>query len=75
MPATVTLSVTDGQLRGQQFVFDERTTCLLGKVKGCHSCLPYDADHGGLEGGRSNFKIGRGCRMRTPINSAANFEF
>lgn len=45
MPAKVTLSVTAGQLKGQQFVFDERTACLLGKVEGCHPRLPHDADH------------------------------
>ena len=45
MPANVTLSVTEGQLRGQEFVFDERTTCILGKVEGCHPRLPRDADH------------------------------
>ncbi len=45
MPAKVTLSVTEGQLRGQEFVFDERTTGIVGKVEGCHPRLPQDADH------------------------------
>lgn len=45
MPAKVTLQVIQGKLRGQEFVFDERTTCIVGKVDDCHPRLPLDKDH------------------------------
>ncbi len=46
MPAKVTLTVTKGQLRGQEFVFDGRTTCVLGRADDCSPRLPDDEHHG-----------------------------
>jgi hypothetical protein len=34
MPAKVTLTVADGKLRGQQFVFADCTTCIVGRAEG-----------------------------------------
>jgi hypothetical protein len=45
MPATVTLTVTRGQLQGQTFVFAERTTCIVGRADDCSPRLPNDRDH------------------------------
>ncbi len=45
MPATVTLSVTQGTLRGESFTFDERTTCIMGRSKECYPQLPNDEAH------------------------------
>jgi eukaryotic-like serine/threonine-protein kinase len=45
MPAKVTLTVTDGKLRGQQFVFADRTTCIVGRADGCEPRLPDDKEH------------------------------
>jgi serine/threonine protein kinase len=45
MPAKVTLTVTDGKLRGQQFVFADRTTCIVGRADDCEPRLPDDNDH------------------------------
>ena len=45
MPARVSLTVTRGKLRGKEFVFDERTTCIMGRVDDCSPRLPDDPDH------------------------------
>jgi serine/threonine-protein kinase len=45
MPAKVTLTVTQGPLRGQEFIFAERTTCIMGRADDCHPRLPNDEDH------------------------------
>lgn len=45
MPATVTLTITDGPLEGESFQFDERTTCIMGRGKDCRPKLPNDAEH------------------------------
>lgn len=45
MSATVTLRVTRGPLRGTEFPFPERTTCILGRGSDCSPRLPNDPDH------------------------------
>src|SRR5712691_7113677 len=45
MPSKVTLKVTKGKLRGQEFVIDERTTCIVGRAEDCSPRVPNDADH------------------------------
>ncbi|MBW4568850.1 MAG: protein kinase [Tolypothrix carrinoi HA7290-LM1] len=45
MPAKITLTVTQGKLQGQQFIFDSRTTCILGRNADCNPQLPDDQDH------------------------------
>ena len=35
MPAKLTLQVRSGPLAGQQFVFEDRTTCILGRAEDC----------------------------------------
>jgi serine/threonine-protein kinase len=40
LPAKVTLTVTKGPLEGQQVVFDERTTCIIGREEDCSLRLP-----------------------------------
>jgi serine/threonine protein kinase len=45
MPAKVTLTVTQGSLTGQQFVFEERTTGIIGRSRDCHLRLPNDENH------------------------------
>ncbi len=35
MPAKVTLKVVAGEMQGQELVFDERTTCIIGRAKDC----------------------------------------
>jgi len=45
MPAKVILTVTQGALKGQTFLFDERTTCLLGRGEDCAPRVPNDAAH------------------------------
>lgn len=41
-PATVTLSLVKGRLDPAQYVFDERTTCVLGRSEDCSPRLPDD---------------------------------
>jgi serine/threonine-protein kinase len=45
MPAKVILRVTQGKLHGEEYVFDERTTCLVGRAEDCQVRLPSDSDH------------------------------
>lgn len=45
MPAKITLTVTQGKLQGRQFIFDSRTTCILGRNADCNPKLPDDQDH------------------------------
>lgn len=44
-PARVTLTLTQGDLKGQEFVFEERTTCILGREKDCFPRFPENEDH------------------------------
>jgi len=48
MPSKITLTVTEGKLKGQQHVFDERATCVMGREKDCSVQLPDDDDHAGI---------------------------
>src|SRR3954447_24422516 len=45
MSAKVTLTVTKGKLEGEEFVFNERTTCIIGRAKDCSPRVPNDQDH------------------------------
>jgi eukaryotic-like serine/threonine-protein kinase len=40
MSARVTLQVLRGPLKGQDFVFEERTMCIVGRAKDCHPYIP-----------------------------------
>ena len=43
--AKVTLTVTKGNLKGQTFQFQDRTTSLIGRAKDCNPQLPNDEAH------------------------------
>jgi serine/threonine-protein kinase len=45
MPAHVKLTITRGPSTGGEFVFDERTTCLIGRASDCQVMLPSDEAH------------------------------
>ena len=45
MPASVSLKVSNGSLVGQAFIFDERTTCIVGRAGDCSPQLPDDEQH------------------------------
>ncbi|MBF0456706.1 MAG: protein kinase [Nitrospirae bacterium] len=45
MPAKVVLKVTDGSLKGTEYIFTERTTCIIGRGVDCNPRLPDDKDH------------------------------
>lgn len=45
MPPKVTLTITEGTLKGQEFIFDSRTTCIIGRSPECHPKLPDDEAH------------------------------
>ena len=44
-PATVTLEVVQGALRGEEFSFTERGTCVIGRAGDCSPRLPDDEHH------------------------------
>ena len=41
----VILTVTEGSLKGQEFEFGDRTTCIIGRAKDCNLQLPNDEYH------------------------------
>ncbi|MBD3884082.1 protein kinase [Phormidium tenue FACHB-886] len=43
--AKVILTVTEGTLKGQEFIFTDRTVCIIGRAKDCHLALPNDDNH------------------------------
>ena len=45
MPAKITLRITQGKLTGQEIVFDDRTTCIMGRASDCSPRLPDDEEH------------------------------
>jgi eukaryotic-like serine/threonine-protein kinase len=45
MPSQVTLTITEGNLKGQKFTFDTRTTCIIGRATDCHPQIPDDETH------------------------------
>jgi serine/threonine-protein kinase len=45
MPASIVLEIIEGKLRGRQFPFDDRNTCLVGRGEDCQLQLPSDDDH------------------------------
>ncbi|GAA4560849.1 protein kinase domain-containing protein [Planotetraspora kaengkrachanensis] len=45
MTATVTLRLVKGRLDRTEYVFDERTTCVLGRADDCAPRLPSDDHH------------------------------
>ncbi|MEM7725664.1 MAG: protein kinase [Cyanobacteria bacterium P01_A01_bin.45] len=45
MPAKVTLTITEGKLPGRQYVFDSRSSCIIGRATDCNIQLPSDKDH------------------------------
>lgn len=45
MTAKVTLTAVKGSLSGQQFVFTERTSCVIGRGTECYPRIPDDEAH------------------------------
>jgi serine/threonine-protein kinase len=45
MSANVTLTVTEGSLKGKQIVFHDRTMCTVGRSRECFVPLPDDEGH------------------------------
>ena len=48
MPARVTLKVTAGKLAGKEFVFEERTTCIIGRASAGPAPRNAEADQAGF---------------------------
>jgi eukaryotic-like serine/threonine-protein kinase len=45
MPAKIVLTITQGQLSGTQYVYEEREVCTIGRHRDCNVRLPSDAEH------------------------------
>ncbi|MEH2172656.1 protein kinase domain-containing protein [Nostoc sp.] len=48
MPAKIILTVIQGQLLGQQYIFDCRSSCIIGRSSDCNPQLPDDENHRGI---------------------------
>lgn len=47
-PARITLSVTQGSLKGREYVFEEAAWCVIGRGEDCTIRLPSDQEHAGV---------------------------
>ncbi len=45
MSAKIILTITEGSMKGQQLIFEERTTCVIGRSYDCYLQLPNDQAH------------------------------
>lgn len=45
MTSKVILTIISGNLQGQEFTFDSRATCIIGRAKDCHPKIPDDDNH------------------------------
>ena len=45
MTSKITLTITQGNLKGQEFTFESRTTCIIGRAKDCYPKIPDDDKH------------------------------
>ena len=45
MPARATLKVTQGRLEQPEYVFDERTSCIIGRSRDCRPRIPNEEPH------------------------------
>jgi serine/threonine-protein kinase len=45
LPAKVSLKIIGGKLLGNEYVFTERTTCIVGRGLDCNPRLPDDEEH------------------------------
>jgi eukaryotic-like serine/threonine-protein kinase len=45
MSSKIILTITEGNLKGQEFSFDSRTTCIIGRAKDCNIQIPSDKYH------------------------------
>jgi pSer/pThr/pTyr-binding forkhead associated (FHA) protein len=45
MPSKITLTITQGPYPGREYIFDSRTTCIVGRSPDCNPQLPNDTEH------------------------------
>ncbi|MCU0544008.1 MAG: serine/threonine-protein kinase [Oscillatoriaceae cyanobacterium Prado104] len=45
MTSKSTLTITTGNLKGREFTFESRTTCIIGRAKDCYPKIPNDDKH------------------------------
>ncbi len=57
MSAQVTFTLSEPGPEGKQYVFHDRTTCVVGRSGGCSLRLPDDAAHGKISRYQCRFDI------------------
>ena len=45
MPNQITLSIAEGQYKGKRFIFDSRTTCIMGRSDECNIVIPNKEEY------------------------------
>ena len=53
----ITLTITAGVLKGEEYVFHERARCMLGRSPDCEIALPMDMLHGDISRRHCAFEI------------------
>ena len=44
MPSKITLTITQGKLSGQQYIFESRSTCIVGRNDDCNLQIADNVD-------------------------------
>src|SRR5262245_54930963 len=57
LPVRVTLTITEGVLRGEEYVFHESARCVLGRSPDCDIALPMDLLHRDISRHHCAFEI------------------
>lgn len=45
MPSKITLKIAEGRYKGEQFIFDSRTTCIMGRSDECNIVVPNNEEY------------------------------
>jgi eukaryotic-like serine/threonine-protein kinase len=45
LPVRITLTITDGTLKGEEYIFRDATQCVVGRATDCDIALPMDLFH------------------------------
>ena len=57
LPVRVTLSVTEGALKGEEYVFHDSARCVVGRSPDCDIALPMDLLHRDISRHHCAFEI------------------
>jgi len=57
LPARITLTITEGSLKGEEYVFHDAARCVVGRSSDCDVTLPTDLLHRDISRHHCEFEI------------------